>query len=92
MKKTKNSRKNVKIREPVGLEIFTIFRELYFFSHSYKGIHREMYISFMLATSQNGKKQFFKEVRKKTMKKKLLLPLRNVAKNKRNHEMPAIYN
>ena len=30
-KKTKNSRKNVKIREPVGVEIFAIFREDYFF-------------------------------------------------------------
>ena len=27
-KKTKNSRENGKIREPVGLEIFVIFREL----------------------------------------------------------------
>ena len=56
MKKTKNSRKNGKIREPMWLDIF----EILFYSQPFKGIHREMYLSFMLATSLNGKKLFLK--------------------------------
>ena len=37
------------------------------------GVHREMYLSFMLATSRNGKKQFFlNKCEKKTMKKNVI--------------------
>ena len=45
-------------------------------------MHREMYLSFMLATFRNGKNSFLNKCEEK-LRKKLLLPLKNVAKNKR---------
>ena len=53
-----------KNREPEGLEIFAFFAN-FIFSHSFKGIKREMYLSFMLATSRNGKNSFLKKCDKK---------------------------
>ena len=53
--KQTNSRKNRKNRERAELEIFPFFHEFSFFPHIFKGLHIEMYLSFILATFCNDK-------------------------------------
>ena len=81
MKKTKNSRKNGKIREP---EIFAIFREFYFFHTSLKVYIEKCTFLLCLLHLKTAENSFLNKCEKSYLWKELLLPLRNVAKNKRN--------
>ena len=59
MKKTKKFKKKMEKSESAQRSrFFQFFREFSFFSHLFKGIHRELYLSFMLATFRN-KNSFF---------------------------------
>ena len=53
--------------------IHTFFLDfILLFSHSFKGIHRKMYLSFMLATFRKAKNSFLNKCEKKTMKKTVI--------------------